>query len=643
MKGETMKKGWIVIGIVWSLASLAMGAARLSSMGTPGAIPTFECLGITAKFVGDDDFDSECTVKYRENGTSEWKQGHPLFTCRKRREYRGSLVHLKPGVGYEIELTAKDPDGGLFKETLTGTTWKEDFPVGQVTNVQNRSTTLNITKSGTPNGYSLYQSPEGQTSVINVNKKAHDCINIKASYVIIRGLKLIRAAKHGIHIQPGCHDIVIEDCDISDFGFSTAPGTFSYANASGIWMDNRSGDPKKTGRRLIIQHNKIHHPSGCADSWEISTPIGGKHPAGPQPISLLDTYGNNVIRYNAFYSDTSHWFNDVVYNMFGSSWDDCDLYGNLISYGRDDAVELEADYNKNVRVWGNVIRNCYMGIATRRSESYAKGDPTVGPIYVWRNMFYEHWKYGKNGGFVLKMRGTPGYYFYNNTVLNAPPSVQVGARRLTTADWVEHFTGKNNIIQTRETPHNGYLQKLLVRMDPVTKKPVTKPVRNNFLDYNLYTLARNKIPLDAAWEKHGIFSTTPSYQKVGQYGYVLKPGSKGIDAGVVIPNFADAYAGKAPDVGACETGIFEMEIGPRGTIKLPPPILVRGQNPAYRLNPSTSQDLRTRVYNVNGQLLLSCISENAYNTMMKRLGKGVYFILERTGNRAQVYRQVILR
>jgi len=55
--------------------------------------------------------------------------------------------------------------------------------------------------------------------------------------------------------------------------------------------------------------------------------------------------------------------------------------------------------------------------------------------------------------------------------------------------------------------------------------------------------------------------------------FQLAPGSKGVDAGVVIPNFCEAINGNRPDLGAHESGTGKMQFGvraqfaPRGTLK----------------------------------------------------------------------------
>jgi hypothetical protein len=47
------------------------------------------------------------------------------------------------------------------------------------------------------------------------------------------------------------------------------------------------------------------------------------------------------------------------------------------------------------------------------------------------------------------------------------------------------------------------------------------------------------------------------------YDLRLRPHSKAIDAGVMLPNIDDGYTGKAPDLGAYEYGQAVPHYGPR--------------------------------------------------------------------------------
>jgi hypothetical protein len=50
---------------------------------------------------------------------------------------------------------------------------------------------------------------------------------------------------------------------------------------------------------------------------------------------------------------------------------------------------------------------------------------------------------------------------------------------------------------------------------------------------------------------------------VAGYDFRLKPSSKAVDAGCVLPNITDNFSGKAPDLGAVESGQPLLIYGPR--------------------------------------------------------------------------------
>ena len=47
------------------------------------------------------------------------------------------------------------------------------------------------------------------------------------------------------------------------------------------------------------------------------------------------------------------------------------------------------------------------------------------------------------------------------------------------------------------------------------------------------------------------------------YDFTLTPGSRAIDAGTVLPGVTDGFTGKAPDLGALESGRAVPAYGPR--------------------------------------------------------------------------------
>ena len=112
-------------------AFACMADNRLQSLDKPSAVATFESIGITCGYSGDDNGDAICLVKYRKKGGKKWKQGYPLWRDSKRHEFRGSLVLLSPGKSYEIMLEPDDPQGSPEPVTFNAKTWREKFPISK--------------------------------------------------------------------------------------------------------------------------------------------------------------------------------------------------------------------------------------------------------------------------------------------------------------------------------------------------------------------------------------------------------------------------------------------------------------------------------------------------------------------------------
>ncbi|MCK5641047.1 MAG: right-handed parallel beta-helix repeat-containing protein, partial [Gammaproteobacteria bacterium] len=292
-------------------------------------------------------------------------------------QYRGSIVNLEPGTEYEVELSLEKTKS---RERLKVRTWSEDFPVEKRMIVPDSNETLVIGQGGTGKGYVVYTHLQSrQTATIDVKDRREHCIEVKASYVIIRGLRLKGAKVHGIRIFDGCHDVVIEGCDISGWGRIAEEGWGKNLDSA---VYSRATDLK----RVIVQRNRIHHPRGDSNNWKEYRPRAGKrepyHPEGPQAVHLRDSEGNHVIRYNSVFSDEDHQYNDIFgaganFSTRGFPNRDSDIYGNRLSRCWDDAIESEGA-NCNVRIWGNYTTDCFVSIATAGTS--------VGPLYVWRNI-----------------------------------------------------------------------------------------------------------------------------------------------------------------------------------------------------------------------------------------------------------------
>jgi len=559
---DFMRFGWLrSLGLVgFVIAVLAGTSAEASSTITGSeprasrppaalrAIPTFHSIGLYWRAQSGSP-QREAVVRYREQGSSSWQQGHSLWfdernlreAPQRSREYRGSIVGLKPGTEYEIEVEVKG-EGETGRVSVR--TWREEFPVGKSVQLEAKSgETLKIRESGTPTGYVLYEPKPGSRATIDVEGRSDNNIVIDAAYVIVRGLDLKNAASNAIVLGPNAHDVVIEDNDISGWGRIAEDGWGVDEDAA--ITNGRRASPSM--RRFIIQRNRIHHPRSNANNWKQRRANESYHPAGPHAIFLWDTGGNHVIRYNDIYSDPDHYFNDGIgggrnFGAGGAPGSDSDIYGNSIANCWDDAIESEGG-NVNVRIWGNLIDQCYVMIGAAST--------LVGPLYIFRNVGlranYTH-AHTLNTGIFIKAKaetqkgqvfGGGRVYVYHNTLYRTSPAEGTYAGITSFGTPLMNYVTRNNIFDNTEAAID----------DP------TKEMSNDF-DYDLFAAP---VGSDARHQSHGR-QAAPEYDLLSG-SFALKEGTPGHDDGVVIPNFNDGFKGAGPDRGAQEAGLPPLKFG----------------------------------------------------------------------------------
>ncbi|WP_221033189.1 right-handed parallel beta-helix repeat-containing protein [Actomonas aquatica] len=553
-------RGWLARlagGVL--LVALSAGLVR----ATPQAVPTFENIGLYWR-PAEGAADRTCAVSYRAVGDADWCEAMPLWfdamehpeRPERSREYRGSLVGLTPGTAYEIRLKLL-PDGPEVR--LETQTWAERWPVAKTVELPALShETLVISEGGSAeSGYVVYTSPAGTRSRIDGRNEAEVNIRIDAPYVIVRGLDLVGARRHGIELGTVQH-VVIEDCDISGWGQDLEDGW--GRNFDSAIYHRVEDDAPRVLRRIVIQRNRLHHPRANANSWlqPRASRKGSKHPIGPQAISFINADGEIVIRHNDIYSDFEHMFNDAMgeYHNFGYAGfpgRDSDIHGNRISHCWDDGIEMEGA-NQNVRCWGNVIDWTYVGIGAATTS--------LGPAYIYRNI-YLHSRRGPGtdeesykGQLFLKLGADPRQaefahgrtYVLHNTVLQPEPwggfdatSGATGGVRLSAAN--KHQTqifSRNNVLWTR-------MDRNIAVFDGQASP-------TNDFDYDLFNgLVR---AVDGS-ETHGVHAVpvfAAPLDAERSWSVALAPGTPGSDQGVRLPGFNDDFAGDGPDMGAIEFG-----------------------------------------------------------------------------------------
>ncbi len=526
-----------------ALTSSLICTVALLAGSEPRAIPTFHCIGLYwSPEAGSTE--NACRVQYRRVGEASWKEALPLWfddrssgelPAEHRRQYRGSIVNLTPGTEYEVELSLEKTGQ---RSAIRAWTWAETFPVGDTIVVHDSNSPLLVNTSGSPNGYTLYtHAPTSKTATIDVANRHAQCVEVRASHAIVRGLTLKGAGQHGIRIFEGCHDIVIEGCDVSGWGRVARDGWGENYDSAVYSRDDGV-------KRVIIQRNTLHHPRSNSNNWKQPRLAPGRrepnpHPVGPQTVCLWDSEGNHVIRYNTAGSDDDHQYNDIFgagrnFSFRGFPNRDSDIYGNLLSHCWDDAIESEGA-NCNVRIWGNYTTECFVSIACASTS--------VGPLYVWRNVgdVMREAPGVWSSGFLKTSDKTGGgriFVFHNTIQKPARWGLGWGGPMI-------NVTSRNNVLNVREN---------------AIRKQADYPLCD--FDYDLFG-GESRL-LDER-ETRGLRGE-PIYgegtgMREGKGRFQLSPKSPGYDTAVRLPNFNDGYTGKGPDIGAHEADAPAMEFG----------------------------------------------------------------------------------
>ena len=535
-------------------ALLVLGSLSCSQVASgQDAVSTFESIGL-AWAVAAGAEDNECAVSYRRAGDAGFREGYPLWFDSRDGGYRGSLVHLTPGTTYEVELRLSSGESAR----LTARTWTEDPPIAKTVVLPEHSAEpLEITEGGSAGGYVLYTHAPGAGATINVANQADAAISVRASYVILRGLTVRGASRHGVRLYD-VTDVIIEECDISGWGRIESDGWGENSNM-GIY----SREPSLA--RVVVQRNRIHDPRSDSNSWgEIRPKCAGAarcHPEGPQAVGFVNSAGNHVIRSNDIWGDDDHYFNDAIgagsnFSFEGFPNRDSDIYANRISHAWDDGIEAEGA-NANVRIWGNFIDRTYVKIAIAGTS--------VGPLYVFRNVAARSSRDDvvisddSDRGVFLKAGGeTRGGTFYgggrtyvfHNTVLQ-PAGPSGSTYELGCSTGVADSGGTMVNLITRNNILHHY-RRTGTSLDDDSVSPT------NDWDWDLYSGGVEGAP---GQERNGIRGV-PVYDPVhGDGWYTLDPSSPGFGDGIPLSGFNDDFAGKGPDRGAHEAGARRMEFG----------------------------------------------------------------------------------
>jgi hypothetical protein len=366
----------------------------------------------------------------------------------------------------------------------------------------------------------------------------------------------------------GAVGLTVKNCRFENVGFGVWT---EYAGSSDFYVADNLFLGRADRFRLIGWGGVQREPGGI--SWPI--PVHGSHLL--TSYYAIKVYGpGHVIARNAI----AYFHDGVGISTYGTPESDperrassIDIYGNDIHVMGDDFIETDGAVH-NIRVWGNRGVNAAHG-------GYSAQPVFGGPAYFIRNILYH-----VPSGVAFKFSAKPaGLLVYHNTIIGehlvGDPSANM------------HF--RNNLFLGCDTPNRGILTLAHATDEFSSDYNGYRPNKGVSGQYRLLLPAKGQRlyePRAEEWrtfatlaamvsatgqERHSLEVDFDIYQKLAppdpalrhavyhamDLNFQLRSDSKAVDAGVVIPTVNEDFSGKAPDLGALETGQPLPHYGPR--------------------------------------------------------------------------------
>ena len=593
---------------------------------TPGEItspfPTVRNLAVEWKIQGDDNLNGIVAVRYREKGSTDWKEGMPLrrvpagenigFTWENK--HSGSIFDLQPDTEYEIQLSLNDPDGGQAEETVTAST----RPVPNITEnariieIEPGNYDILYTQSGTSESPTVYRCSNGVATFSHID------MHYK-KWVFIDGLTVVNTDAGGKGIKMnGAENCVVQNCSIS-----AVYGIVAYKpGVTNCWFSDN----------VITGTSEWNNEAMGANGDNIGE-------------GIVITGPGNVICYNKVSG-----FRDCISTMEGQLAENqncIDIYNNDIYVGVDDAIEADFCFS-NCRIMRNRITNSYVGLSSQPGLG--------GPNYFIRNVMYNI----IHAAYKLK-RYSQGDVILHNTVIK----VGTGMGGNSAMDFT-YF--RNNLAIGG--PDGGVNWGGYGAGTPSAAR-IYEPGEHCDFDYDAvgvygiaYTAKIGDRPFSEV-EKNGIeritledvfddveFPNPPVPERVVP-DLRPDPNSKVVDAGVAISNVNDDYLGAAPDCGAYEAGQELPHYGPRNFLYTGNRKTLTGE-PEYEIkiypNPASEQvniEVKSNsvahaiLYNVNGKELFDFNFTGETVLSFENMKAGFYIIEVRCNGHVETHKIIV--
>ncbi|MBI2950273.1 MAG: hypothetical protein HYY23_21785 [Verrucomicrobia bacterium] len=366
----------------------------------------------------------------------------------------------------------------------------------------------------------------------------------------------------------GAVGLAVKNCRFENVGFGVWT---EYAGSSDFYIADNLFLGRDDRFRLVGWGGVPRQPGG--PSWP--TPAYGSHLLTSYYAVKVYGHGHVIARNSIAY------FHDAIaISTYGTPESDpdrrassIDIYGNDMHMFNDDFIETDGGVH-NVRVFNNRGVNAAQG-------GYSAQPVFGGPVYFFRNLLYH-----VPSGVAFKFSAKPaGLFVWHNTI--------IGEHLLGDPSANMHF--RNNLFLGRDTPGRGILTLANSTAHNTTDYNGYRPNHGVKEQYRYFKAKPGPNVYEPKKEGWQIFSTLNEFQTatgqemhsveldfdifeklsppdhVNRYAvyhamdlnFMLKPTGKAVDAGLVIPTVNEDFAGRAPDLGALETGKPPPHYGPR--------------------------------------------------------------------------------
>ncbi len=361
----------------------------------------------------------------------------------------------------------------------------------------------------------------------------------------------------------GAVGLTVKNCRFEDVG---AGVWTEYAGSSDFYIADNIFLGRTEQRNLLV--------GWTGRLWKSAGPYGSHEVRSYYAVKV---YGpGHVIAHNA----VAYFHDGIGVSTYGTPKQNpehrassIDIYNNDIHMSGDDFIETDGGVH-NIRVYNNRGVNAAHG-------GYSSQPVFGGPAYFIRNILY-HVPSGVAFKFSAK---AAGLFAYHNTIIGEQTARDPSANM--------HY--RNNLFMGRDTPGRGVMTWSNATEAYSSDYNGFRPNKGVAEQYRWLAPrggGRMYEPAPEDWktfatleelraatgqERHGLELDFDIFEKMtppdpskrhavyyaAELNFRLKPDSKAVDAGVLIPTVNDDFTGDAPDLGALEVGRPAPHYGPR--------------------------------------------------------------------------------